>query len=108
MKFKVNLTSSTDTDLLEIYKYVFNHDSEEKADDLYKKLYSTCKRLENYAHRGHIPQELKEFGVEDFLEIHYKPYRVIYRIIKKEVFIYCILDGRRDMQKILQERLIRE
>lgn len=108
MKYKVNLISAAESDLLEIYKYVFTNDSEEKADYLYEKLYTTCKRLENYAHRGHIPPELKEFGVDDFLEIHFKPYRIIYRIVKKEVFVYSILDGRRNIQKLLHERLLRE
>ena len=32
---------------------------------------------------------------------------LIYRIIKRNVFIQCIIDGRRDIQKLLQERLLR-
>lgn len=95
-------------DLLEIYKYVFINDSEYNADRLYEKLYSTCKRLEKYPARGHVPPELKDLGVEDFLEVHYKPYRVVYRVIDKKVFVYCILDGRRDLSKLLEERLLRE
>lgn len=103
----VNLTESAEADLLEIYKYVYFTDSQDAADMLYQKLFSTCTKLQNYATRGHIPPELRELGVEDFLEIHYKPYRIIYKIFGKEVFVYCIVDGRRDMQKLLQERLIR-
>ena len=107
-KYKVHQISSSEADLLEIYKYVFENDSEENADDLYENIYATCKRLERYAHRGHVPPELKELGVEEFLEIHYKPYRILYRVINNKVFIYCILDGQRDLQKLLQERLLRE
>lgn len=108
VKYKVNLSFSAEEDLCEIYKYVYLNDSKEKAERLYSKLYEKCVMLQKYPYRGHIPQELTLFGINDFLEIIYKPYRIIYQVIEKEVFVHCILDGRRDMQKLLQERLIRE
>ena len=107
MKYKVNFVSEAEEDLFQIYKYIYINDSEEKAEKLYTKLYEKCLLLQEYPERGHIPPELNLLDVEDFLEIHYKPYRIIYRIIKSEVFIHCILDGRRDIQKLLQERLLR-
>jgi len=108
VKYKVNLSFSAEDDLYEIYKYIYLNDSVEKAEKLYSKLYEKCVMLKEYPYRGHIPQELSLFGINDFLEIIYKPYRIIYQIIEKEVFVHCILDGRRDMQKLLQEQLIRE
>lgn len=108
MKYKVNLSFSAEEDLFEIYQYVFFNDSTEKAEKLYSKLFEKCRALQEYPRRGHIPPELSLIGIKDFLEITYKPYRIIYQIIEKAVFIHCILDGRRDMQKLLQERLIRE
>lgn len=108
MKYKVNLTFSAEEDLFEIYQYEFFNDSVENAEKLYSTLREKCIALQVYPNRGHIPSELSFLGIDDFLEITYKPYRIIYQIIKKVVFIHCILDGRRDMQKILQERLMRE
>lgn len=108
VKYQVNILSMAEDDLLEIFKYVFINDSEDNADKLYEKLFAICKRFEKYSTRGHVPPELKDLGVEDFLEVHYKPYRIIYRVIEKRVFIYCILDGRRDLSKLLEERLLRE
>ena len=35
-----------------------------------------------------------------------KPYRVIYRIMGKRVFVYLIADGRRDMPTLLERRLL--
>ena len=107
MKFKVSLVSSAEEDLFEIYKYVFFNNSEEKAEKLYSKLHQKCISLKNYPNRGHVPPELDLLGIDDFLEITYRPYRIIYRVIENEVFIHCLLDGRRDMQKLLQERLMR-
>lgn len=108
MKYRVNLSFSAEEDLIEIYKFVFLNDSPEKAEKLYSKLYEKCVALKKYPYRGHVPQELSLFGINDFLNIIFKLYRIIYQIIGKDVFIHCILDGRRDMQKLLQERLIRE
>ncbi|MBI3194224.1 MAG: type II toxin-antitoxin system RelE/ParE family toxin [Ignavibacteriae bacterium] len=108
MKFKVNIISSAELDLFEIYQYVYLNDSEEKAEKLFSKLREKCFSLQELPHRGHVPPELDVIGVYDFLEIHFKPYRIIYQILGKEIVIYCVLDGRRDMQKLLQERLVRE
>jgi len=107
VKFKVNIVSSAEEDLFDIYKYVFFNDSEEKADKLYSKLYEKCLSLQEYPNRGHVPPELSLIGIDDFLELINKPYCIIYQIIEKVVFIHCILDGRRDIQILLQERLMR-
>lgn len=108
MKYKVNILKSAEDDLLEIYKYIYFNDCEENADKIYTNLVEKISLLQNFPNRGHIPAELSLLGMEDFLEINYKPFRIIYQLIEKVVFVHCVLDGRRDMQKLLQERLIRE
>jgi len=108
MKYRVNIVKSAEDDLLEIYKYIYFNDCEENADKMYAKLAEKIQSLQEFPNRGHIPPELKLLGVEDFLEISYKPYKIIYQIIKRVIFVHCVLDGRRDIQKLLQERLIRE
>ena len=108
MKYKVNIVKSAEDDLLEIYKYIYFSDCEENADKIYSKLINKLSSVKEFPNRGHISPELNLLGIEDFLEINYKPYRIIYQIIGKVVFVHTILDGRRDIQKLLQERLIRE
>ncbi len=107
MKFKVNFIIDAEEDLLEIYKYVYQNDSEDNAEKLYDNLYKKCLTLQVFPKRGRILPELKLLEIEDFLEVFYKPYRIIYQINQDEVFIHCILDGRREIQKLLQERLLR-
>ena len=36
----------------------------------------------------------------------FKPYRVIYRVLGNVVHVFLIADGRRDMQTLLQRRLL--
>jgi len=106
MHYKVNLLGEAEDDLLEIYKYVAVQDSVDRAEKLFDKLYETCLSLKELPNRGHTPPELAGTN-ETFHEIHYKPYRIIYEVMENVVFIHCILDGRRNMKKLLEERLLR-
>ncbi len=107
MKFEVFLTIDAEEDIFKIYNYVAINDSEEKADSLFGKLQETCLSLENYPDRGHLQPELERINVREYSEIHFKPYRIIYQVRNKSVFIHCVLDGRRNLQDILQDRLLR-
>ena len=51
-------------------------------------------------------KELLALGIREYHEIFFKPYRIIYRVIDKNVHILLIADGRRDMQTLLQRRLL--
>lgn len=107
MNFIVNMISEAEQDLLDIYRYVFLNDSKERAEDLLRKLEETCQSLKQFPGRGHIPPELERIGVYTYREIHFKPYRILYEIIQPQVFIYCVLDGRRSLQELLEKRLLR-
>jgi len=107
MNYKVFLISDAEEDLYDIYNYVAIHDSVENAENLLNKLEETCNSLSTFPNRGHILPELKRIGVLYYREIHYKPYRIVYQIINTDVYIHCILDGRRDLQQLLYERLLR-
>jgi len=106
-RYKVYLTQNAENDLFDIYNYIYLNDSEKNAEKLFKNLFNKCRTLERFPQRGRVPPELKILDINDFLEINYLPYRIIYQIIQKDIFIHCILDGRREIQKLLQERLLR-
>ena len=107
MKIDVYLISDAEEDIFEIYHYILRHDSPEKADAVFNKLQEACSSLETMAMRGHVPPELDRISVREYREIHLKPYRIIYSIVAKQVFIHCVLDGRRDLDDLLQSRLLR-
>ena len=107
MKFAVMLIQEAEDDLFDIYGYILNNDSPAHAEYVLLKLQEACVSLHEMPERGHIPPELERIGITEFKEIHFKPYRIIYEIEKKTVFIHCILDGRRDVQDFLERRLLR-
>jgi toxin ParE1/3/4 len=106
-KYKVLIDPQAKQDLNELFIYVASNDGISMADKLLDAIEKTCYKLEEYPERGHIPQELKLTGIKRYLEIHYKPYRIIYEIEKNLVYIHSILDGRRNIQELLAERLLR-
>ena len=105
--YPVYLLAGAQQDLLELHKYVAVHDSLRKAHGLIENLYHACLMLKTMPDRGRVPPELERIGSKDFKEIILKPYRVIYKRTKNRVLVYCILDGRRDLQDLLEERLLR-
>ena len=107
MNYAVNILIDAEHDLVDIYEYVAINDSPDQAIELLGNLKTLCLSLENNPNRGHIPPELAHVSVLAFLEVHYKPYRVIYQVLENFVYIHAVLDGRRDMQTLLQERLLR-
>ena len=104
--YKVELTKPALQDLKEVFNWVAANDSRAKASNLLDKLQETSKSLANLPLRGHALPELQAIGSHNFLEIHQGPYRIIYHIQGEIVYIDAVLDGRRDMQELLNARLL--
>ncbi len=107
MRRRVLLAEEAERDIEDIYRYIAHHDSVGNADRVLTALEDACQRLADMPERGNIPKELASLGIADYREAHYKPYRVIYRILGSDVVVYCVVDGRRDMQSFLERRLLR-
>jgi toxin ParE1/3/4 len=105
--FSVFLLSGAKRDLLQLHKYGTLNDPLERPDRLIDDLQRSCSRLKTMPEKGRIPPELERIGIREFREIILKSHRVIYNVVKSQVFVYCILDGRRDPQDLLEERLLR-
>ena len=107
MKYKVLIDPKAKQDLKEIFLYVAINDNLQSANKLLDSLEKTCYKLEAYPERGHIPPEIRSTGIKKYLEIHFKPYKIIYEIESGIVYVHSVLDGRRNIQEILSDRLLR-
>jgi toxin ParE1/3/4 len=56
--------------------------------------------------RGSYPRELLDLGIKEYRQVFFKPYRLIYRVVARDVVVFVIADGRRDMQSLLARRLL--
>ncbi|BAO45595.1 type II toxin-antitoxin system RelE/ParE family toxin [Thiolapillus brandeum] len=107
MNHEILLTEGALQDLGELDYYIAIHDGPEKADYVLSKIEAAILELGNFPERGNYPPELSSLGIREYREIFFKPYRIIYRVLGKQVYIYLIVDGRRDMQALLARRLLK-
>jgi len=107
MPFEVFLVEDAERDIEDIYRYIAEHDSIENAGRVVNALEQLCAKLAELPERGNIPKELRGLGITEYREVHHDPYRIIYRVFESRVVVYCVVDGRRDMQSLLQIRLLR-
>jgi toxin ParE1/3/4 len=107
MPYAVFLTADAARDLEELHDYVVSHDAPGKAEHLLERIERTFSSLSEYPERGAYPKELLTLGIREYREIFFKPYRVIYRVMGDAVYVLLIADGRRDMQTLLQRRLLK-
>jgi len=106
MVFAVLLTNDAARDLDEIYKYIALHDSPQKADDVLERIENMFSSLSEFPERGVYPKELLALGIREYREVFFKTYRIVYRVMENIVYVLLIVDSRRDMQSLLQRRLL--
>ena len=106
MSFLVQLTDDAARDLEEICDYIDRHDTPGRADYVLEQIEKAFQSLSEYPQRGNYPKELLDIGIREYREIFFKPYRIIYQVMGNNVYVLVIVNGRRDMQTLLQRRLL--
>ena len=106
MTFSVLFTEDAIRDLEDIDDYISEHDSPQNADYVLKQIEEVVLTLSDLPDRGTYPKELSTLGIREYREVFFKPYRIIYRTLGNNVYVYVVADGRRDMQTLLERRLL--
>ena len=105
-RYAVELTQGAEDDLEAIHTWIAEHRSADDADALLDRFIETVDTLERFPLRGSVPQELESLGIREFRQLLLAPYRLIYRATADTGYILVIADGRRDMQTLLERRLL--
>lgn len=100
------MTADAVRDLEEIHGYIERYHSPERAQDVLAEIERVLQSLSQHPRRGNYPSELIDIGVREYREVHFKPYRIIYRIREGQVFVLLIADGRRNFSALLLRRLL--
>jgi toxin ParE1/3/4 len=106
MSYTVLLTAGAERDLEAIYEHIVATDGPGRADHVLQQLLDISSKLASSPERGAYPKELLALGIREYRQVYFKPYRVIYRIMGQRVFIMLIVDGRRNLQLLLERRLL--
>jgi plasmid stabilization system protein ParE len=103
-KYKVIWSHVAENDLLNMTEYIAS-DSRSRASGILKKIKEKASHLYFSPERVRIVPELREYGLLQYREIIIAPWRIIYRIGEKEVYVLSVIDSRRNIEDILFKRI---
>ena len=94
MPREVFVTEDAARDLHGIFDYIADHDDPVKARNVLDRLEAAIETLAEFPERGAYPKELVGLGIREYREVHFKPYRIVYRVLGEEVYVYLVADLR--------------
>jgi len=105
-QYQVIWLPAAEQDLIAILEYIAA-DSTRAAKRIATDIQKKVEMLNIFPERGRIVPELKHIGIFGYRELIVNNWRVIYRIEQDHVYVFSVLDSRRDLESLLIERLIR-
>ena len=105
-RYEVRLTRAAEHDAQDIHDFIAATSSEARAEAVLARLLRSAQDLATFPNRGAFVKELAGLGITEYRQVFFKPYRIIYRVIGPAVYVYLIVDGRRNMQSMLARRLL--
>lgn len=105
-EYKVVWTRSAVFDLESIIEYVAEN-RPLTARALFRRLKKQIETLSHSPQRGRYIPELEEQGIFLYRELIISPWRVMYRVHERVVYVMAIIDSRRNIEDILLEKLIK-
>jgi len=103
---KVFWTEQATWDLKEIFEYIAKEDHI-TAKKIFSKIRASCSSLSHNSERCNVISDLKTVGIRSYRQILVVPYRIIFKLDSDRIFIVAVLDGRRDLETSLLQRLLR-
>ena len=104
-KFQVLWTVGAVNDLSDIVSYIAS-DRSLTSQNVYRLIKEKCQTLALFPEQGKISSELKELGLTRYREIIVDVWRILYVIRDKNVYIFSVFDSRRDLEKMIFNKLI--
>ena len=102
---RVYWANIAEADLVGIIEYIAE-DSVANAEKVFGTLKEKATSLHQLPERGRIVPELKDHGVTLYRELIVNPWRIIYRISGKNIYILSVLDSRQNVEDILLRRFL--
>ena len=103
---EVRVTKFAEDDLDEIVEY-YNLLSPSYVEKTISEFEKNIMSLKSSPKSGRVVPELARQGIENYRELIQGYYRIIYEIIGTIVYIITIIDGRRNFERVIIEKLTR-
>ena len=103
--YDVRWSETSERDLTAIIEYIAGG-SPSYVYEVFKGIKRKASTLHTLPDRGRIVPELQDHGITQYRELVVPPWRIIYRISERHVYVLSVLDSRRNLEDILLKRLI--
>ena len=103
--YTVRWSETSERDLKSIVEYIAK-DSPSRAYEVFSKIKETASNLHSFIDRSRIVPELQDQGITQYRELIIAPWRIIYRISERTVYVLSVLDSRQNVEDILLNRLL--
>jgi len=103
-RYKILWADVAEHDLMDIIECIAI-DSPANALKVLQKIKKMASILNSFPERGRVVPELQDQGIQTYRELITAPWRIIYRISDKNVYVLSVLDARRNVEDILLNRL---
>lgn len=97
-------TSVAENDLKEIIEYI-SANNPHNALTIFHNIKEKALKLHTLPERGRVVQELQDQGILLYRELIISPWRLIYRIAEREIYVLSVLDSRQNVEDILLKRM---
>ncbi|MEL7566330.1 MAG: type II toxin-antitoxin system RelE/ParE family toxin [Dehalobacterium sp.] len=104
-EYHIFWTQTAQRDLKRIIEYIAV-DNKNQARRIYLAIKQKVDRLQQMPLQGRIVPELSYYGILIYRELIIFPWRTIYKIEEKKVWVLAVIDGRRNVEDILFDRFI--
>lgn len=105
-RFTVHWALVAERDLQAIVDYVAD-ESPVAAAAVLERIEERAAALARFPARGRVVPELAQQGIRTYREVIVPPWRIVYRIEGKTVYVLTVVDGRRNIEDALLDRLTR-
>jgi len=104
-KHKIIWTNVAENDLKEIIEYI-SIDSHHNALTILRNIKQSASNLYTLPERGRIVPELQAQGILQYRELIIPPWRLVYRIDARKIYVLSVIDSRRNVEDVLLSRLV--
>jgi plasmid stabilization system protein ParE len=101
--YQVFWTDAAERDVATIADYLVSQNPS-AALTAWRRIQSSAERLASFPGRGRVVPELKRYGISTYRELIANPWRILYRIEDKKVYVIIVADVRRNFESILLGR----
>jgi toxin ParE1/3/4 len=104
LKYQVVWSNAAENDLRNIIEYIAD-ENPSNAFKIFRSIKKKASMLFTLPERGRILPDLRGQGILQYREIIISPWRILYRISERNVYVLSVLDSRRNIEDILLKRL---